>query len=405
MNLYAHQQRFLDRNKERSLLCWQTGSGKTIGALAWAQKYITILDERVLIICPKALKANWYRNCAEHIKAGFLILTKEEFRSKAATLPEFSIVIVDEAHMFAGMKSQMSKSLSKYFKKYNTRYRLLLTATPYTSSPWSIYMLARLLGYDWSYAGFKDKFFVDRYFGQRLTSVPRHGITNDVAQMVAMIGDVVSMDECVDVPPQIHEVEYFALTPEQIKIKKGITEIMPIVKFTKYSCIENGVLMGDEYNENKIFDTNKTERLKMICNDSKKVAVVCRYNLQIDALYQELTADGHKVFIIRGDVKDRDAVVQEVEKTDECVVLIQADCAEGYQLPSISVIVFMSMSYSLVKYTQMLGRFLRIDKLEQGRNVFTYLLTEEDSIDKAVYDSIMSKQDFSIAIYASKDMV
>jgi len=78
--------------------------------------------------------------------------------------------------------------------------------------------------------------------------------------------------------------------------------------------------------------------------------------------------------------------------------LIQADCAEGYQLPSFGLCVFASQSYSYTKWEQICGRFLRMDK--PSRTTFLYLLTEGDSIDQAVYDAVKKKEDFKIELYA-----
>ena len=78
-------------------------------------------------------------------------------------------------------------------------------------------------------------------------------------------------------------------------------------------------------------------------------------------------------------------------------MLIQADCAEGYQLPSFGVCVFVSMSYSYVKWVQLCGRFLRMDK--PSRTTFIYLLTEGESIDQAVFDSVKNKKNFQIELY------
>ena len=126
------------------------------------------------------------------------------------------------------------------------------------------------------------------------------------------------------------------------------------------------------------------------------MAIFCRYNLQIDSIKKTLeTIKDKKIFVIRGDVKNRDEVVQQVEAADDCVVLINASCSEGYELPSIGVILYASLSFSYKDYHQSKGRFLRINKLK--KNVYIHLISGE--IDEAVYASMMKKQDFSIEIY------
>jgi superfamily II DNA or RNA helicase len=157
-------------------------------------------------------------------------------------------------------------------------------------------------------------------------------------------------------------------------------------------------LIGDEFNENKTYESDKNERIIALCEENSKVAIICRYNTQIDYLAQILAK--YRPFIIRGDVKNRDKVCLEAEKAQKAIVLIQADSCLGYQLPSFELCVFVSMSYSYVNYEQMCGRFLRMDK--PSRTTFIYLLTEGNSVDQAVYDAVKAKEDFSIELYAKK---
>lgn len=55
------------------------------------------------------------------------------------------------------------------------------------------------------------------------------------------------------------------------------------------------------------------------------------------------------------------------------------------------------MSYSYVKYEQICGRFLRMDK--PSKTTFIYLLADGDSIDKAVLRSVKLKEDFNLQVY------
>lgn len=396
MKLYKHQKRFLKKNPDKTLLCWDTGTGKTRTAIEYAKQNFAT---QIIAVCPKALKENWMREIIKY-QGNYLnpwrIYSKEEFRRDWETTPKAEVLIIDEAHYFSGMKSQMSKSLRKYIKKHNIKYILLMTATPYMSTPWNIYVLARHLGHDWSYMKFRDKFFQDRYIGRRVVPEVKPGMQDEVAKLVARIGDVVRLDECADVPDQVFETELFQLTAQQDKAAKTLMETNPVVRYTKYHQIENGTLKGDEFTENSFFPSNKLERIKDIVEEHKKVAIICRYNLQIDLYEKELNFKGN-IFVIRGSVKDRDSVVQEIERSDSCIVLINAACSEGYELPSIGMIVFASMSFSYKDYKQMLGRFLRINALK--KNVYLHLVTDE-GVDVAVYGSIMKKQNFDVAIYS-----
>jgi superfamily II DNA or RNA helicase len=232
--------------------------------------------------------------------------------------------------------------------------------------------------------------------GNRFIPVAKKGSEARLAVAVKKFCSVVDMKECIDVPEQYHaEPEYFALTKEQEKAIENNYDPLPTVRYTKQHEIEQGILLPNEFSQLQTFPADKNDRILTLVEENPKIALVCRYNAQIDFL-KDMLKD-YDPLIIRGDVKDRHAVTVKAENSDRCVVLIQADCAEGYQLPSFSVCVFVSQSYSYVKFEQICGRFLRMDK--PSRTTFMYLLTSGDSIDKAVHVSILKKEDFNLQVY------
>lgn len=400
MTYYSHQQKLLDLNPPKYLLAWGTGAGKTKVSIGLALKNC----DTCLVICPKALKENWVRETTG-LTMKFLVLTKEEFKKQAPTLPPFDGIIVDEAHYFAGFRnmrdqSQMHKTLFAYIKKWSIEYIWLLSATPYLSTPMNIYALARLLGKPWNYQKFKEHFFYEVTMGRRTVPMVRPNIEDDLKNCVLELGDTVSLDEVADVPDQIFETEFLALTDAQHKGIAGIMETNFIVRFTQQHQIENGALKDDGYRGDTFYENLKVDRVLALAEEHKKVAVFCRYNLQIEALKVVLEEKLKKpVYLITGAVQGRDAVVRAADAADECVVLINASCSEGYELPSIGVIIFASLSFSLKDYIQCQGRFLRINKLK--KNIFIHLVSGE--IDTAVYECIMKKQDFHLEIYAKEN--
>ncbi len=393
MQLYKHQKLFLQENPNKSALVWSCGTGKSRTAIEWL-----MIGSIGLIICPKSLKTNWKRE-ADMWGAKVVIYTKEEFRKEWKELSDYRQIIVDEIHngfLTPHFKSQMSKALRDYIKKHKVPRVLLLSATIYSSSPWNIYQLATLLGHKWNWQQFNFTFFNQIRMGNRLIPVAKKGVEPKLVELTKKIANVVDIHDCMDVPLQLHEEpEYFSLTREQEKAIEDNYGPVPIVRYTQQHEIENGILLGNEFREAKTYENDKIERIKAICEENKKVAIVCRYNAQIDTLADELRL--YNPYIIRGETKDRDTVTRKAESSEQCVVLIQADCAEGYELPSFPVCVFASMSYSYVKWEQICGRFLRMNK--PSRTTFMYLLTEGDSVDENVYNAMQNKQDFQINLY------
>lgn len=393
--LYPHQQRKLDRNTAQCLIPYGTGTGKTITALELAKKNEIVC----LIICPKALKKMWQENVDRYFER-HQILTKEEFKRDWKTLPAYTGLIVDEAHHFSGRSSDLSKSLEKYIKKHSPRFRWLLTATPYRSTPWNIQRLATFLGREMPYMAFMSKYFYEVQMGPRKVQMVRGDMEEEIAAWVRELADndVVAMGDVVEVPEQTFETKYVEMTHEQRVAIAALEDTTFISRFTHVHCIENGVLNTDGYSPTRNFACAKTSALMEIVGGSKKVAVFCRYNAQIEYYRNQLVKMGYagEIHTINGAVLDRHQVVGMIEKSPACVALIQASCSEGYELPSIGTIVFASLSWSYLDYIQAQGRFLRINKLKENRYIH---LVVKDGYDQDIYNSIMKKQDFDIAIY------
>jgi len=396
--LYAHQQKVVDQNLHKSILSHSTGTGKTRTALELAKKN----GVKALVVSPKALAPKWVRDI-EQWGASADVVTKEAFKRDYKTLPKYNAVIIDECHAggFANYKSQMHKATAAYLKVHNVEYRWLLSATPYCSTPFNIYSLLLLIGVKLEFWNFRNRFFVERYFGKRVVFVPREGIEDEVADLVRKYGSVVRLDDCVDLPEQRVAEEFFEITKEQQKHidELKLREQNPIVRFTKMHQIASGIEIGNEFSETKTISAQKNDYIVRLAEQNDKMIVFTRYNAHIDLLSKMLKDIPHE--IIRGDVKDRDAVIQKCEASKRMVVLINAACSMGYELPSFGLCVFASLSYSYTDFIQSQGRVLRINKLK--KNLYILLVTK-GSADVPVLESIRRKESFSEAIFARERM-
>jgi hypothetical protein len=108
-----------------------------------------------------------------------------------------------------------------------------------------------------------------------------------VAQLVDKLGSAVKLEDCFDVPEQIYQQEYFELTKEQKDAIAGLNDVVPIVVWTKTHQICGGSLKGDQYVPTKYFKSEKVERLLELIKEHPLMAVVCRYNAEIDYLYKK----------------------------------------------------------------------------------------------------------------------
>lgn len=397
VTLYNHQQKIVDAFPHKLLIAHGLGSGKTYTALALAKKS----SVPALIICPKMLKDKWIRD-AILWGVPVTVVTKEEFRRDYKKIPKHDAVIVDEAHnTFGSLQAQGHKALYAYLKIHAVEYIWLLTGTPYTSTPFSIYALARLLGHKWNWADFRNKYFRERYLGRRVIFEPRAGIEGEIAELVKEIGSVVRLDECIDVPEQTFAEETFPYTKEQLEALKFMQEkeSNPLTRFGKAHQIAQGILIGDEYTPSKTFRAIKNERILELAQENEKLIVFSRYNLHLELLADMLEEANIPHTIINGATQDREKAISAANSARRAVLLVQADCSEGWEAPAFSIVVHASHTFSFVKYSQSLGRVLRINAPKP--NYYLTLMTE-GSMDEPVMEAVRRKEDFHVAIFANK---
>ncbi len=397
-NLFEHQHALITQAPDRYLFAWGTGTGKSRTALELASLKT---HGPKLVICPKSLKENWRREilkwCGSDDK--WTIASKEEFRKYWNDLKKMECVIVDEAHYFAG-KSQMAKALHSYFKKYDVPFRYLLTATPFLSTPWNIYILGAHLGKLWNYRQWQFDYFQQVKFGARSVWIPKKNIERAMRSHIKEIGSTLTLQECFDVPEQVFETEYFELTTHQKRAVKNNYEPNFMTKYIKQHQIENGIKIGDGYVPDEVYETNKFERIWDLYQSNKKIAVFCKYNLQIDHLKTFLTGkeSNMQVYVLRGDTEDRQTVIDQANASDACVLIINTALSEGYELPTFDTVIYASLSYSFKDYQQSKGRVLRANALK--KNYYVHLISGD--IDKAVYESMMKKQDFDLQLFINE---
>lgn len=398
LKLYPHQLKIINETPAKHLLAWGTGTGKTATAIKWNDK----LGVVALVVCPKSLVDNWHReiNKWSDNPNNFHVLSKEQFKSKPIPVNVGSLII-DEAHHFSGHKSQLYKSAILFIKTANVANILLLTATPYRSTPFNIFALGNLLGKNWNWFKFNQTFFTMIKRGPRKWPILKKDINGVpvkefLGNLVKSLGSVVAMNEVVDVPEHVWIREDFTPNAEQKRACSELLDSTAIARLSKVFQILNGSLKSDGYSEDKYFKCEKFDRALELIEENDKIAVICRHTLELQR-FKDIVKD-RRVFILNGETPkdERDKLVQEFNNLEKCVALIQAKVCEGYGLHT-PVMMFYSMDWGLVEWTQMIGRAVRLDNL---KSVVYINLVYKGTVDEAVYDNVVvKKQEFQAAIY------
>src|SRR3990167_4143216 len=360
MNLYSHQQKIIQENKDKVGIFLGTGGGKTRVALALARG-------KTLVICPKTQyeDQNWQREAQKMgLKIDLTVISKEKFRSSWPLLPHFDTVIADECHVLAGVTaavrwrkgeqypkaSQLFEATQAYIKKNLPERLYLLTATP-AKSPMAVWALGKLLGKNWDWFKFRDKFYI------QLPSIGRN--------------------------------VYKARSDR--KTKETIGELVRGLGYTG----------GHEYVAPESFKNEKIERILQYAEEFDKILIFAKYLAQIEAIKKALEKAGKKVLILTGATKERGNLISSANSNEGCIVIAQSQISLGYELPSFPCVIYASMSWSQVDLIQSYGRVQRANALKH--NLYIYLIVHgKNSIDEAVFKTLMNKQDFHEKIYLHK---
>jgi len=412
--LYQHQKDLQALDPKKTGIFWGTGGSKTISTLLLA-------EGKTLVVCPKILRDDktWERNLEKlGKKLDITVVSKEDIRRDWEKYPHYDTVIVDETHTVASVSpsivyrkkiaypktSQMFDAVNGYIKKHNPSRLYLLTATP-TRSPFSVFAMATLLGKTWDFYQFRNIYYVPIKMGNREIWMPKKdNITKErLAKTVRSLGVVGQLSDWFDVPMQSYKTVYVGLTDKQkMRLQQIPLEYPePIVQCGKRHQIENGVLTGDRFNSAEYFDNEKIDKILDYALEFPKMVVFSKYLAQIEMIATALQKEGYKVLTLTGATKDRESVLQEANSSSECIIIISAQISEGYELPDFPVMVFASMTYSIVSRIQAEGRILRASNLK--KNLYITLVTRDkaDTVDEAVYKCIELKKDFSEAVYCN----
>ena len=328
------------------------------------------------------------------------VKSKEEFRKGWDSIERHGALIIDEIHHFSG-KSQMMKSLLAYIKKHNPSFVWGASATPYRSTPWNVYYLAQIMGYQWSWLKFRDAFFKPRYFGPRMVYVPKEDAKTQTRLVNALkkFSDVVSAEDAGLPPEDVFEEEYFELTYEQ---KQAIGELKkveanPVVRYGKEHQIAQGHLNGNEFEASVTFKSEKTARIVELAEEHRSLLIFAKYNGQIQEIAEVLRKKKHKVYVLTGATKNRQELIEKVAKEDHCILISNAALGEGWECPRFTKIIFASLPWGYAEWIQCLGRASRVNVPKRR----TYaVFTVKNSVDEAVKEALDRKKDFNIELYA-----
>lgn len=369
MKLRPHQQRILEENPKKALLCWEMRTGKSLPAKLWSEH--PVRNKNAIVVCLKSNKKDWVELCPDAT-----VYTKEEFKKHYKDIELPTALVVDEAHNFAAplfvakKRSQQAEAMYHFIKQNPDMDVLLLSATPLTNDPASIHTLLTYIGHyiDWK-QDFQKRFYTLEYrpFLPRPAYFPVSNWREQANELLVKYADIVSLKDCVDSLPPV--------TEEVIKIKTA-----PYA----YADDEEYHWTKDHLHEQSL----KHKTIKELGH--RKLILVCHYTDQIDDLKKKLEKD-RPTFVLDGRTKDQAAVIKEAQEAPDCYFIVQAKMGMGWDGYMFGAVVFVSMAHRVIDHTQMRGRLTSVDHPKPA--VYYYLIGGK--WDDTIYKSIKAGEDFN----------
>jgi SNF2 family DNA or RNA helicase len=444
VELYEHQlsavQKVLQDFQGRGILADEVGLGKTIEAGMITSEYIRRgLVKKFLILSPASLVKQWQ----EEFRSKFDLdvqthLDIEDWREHpyiVASLDTakgvkhrevlrecgFDLVVVDEAHK---LKNQRTRNW-KFVRELETRYLLLLTATPIQNSIEELYNLIYLVR-----PGLLStrKSFRAEFVQQRNRRVPRN-----VQRLRDLVGQVMVRSrrseaniafternvELIEVGLEgaegdlYHSLDmfirenythlpYFEKGLNRLTLmllERMVTSSPQALQGTIFRLLEKGNL-PPSFEEGLRRIHARAEALtvpakfravkEVVGRNKEKVLVYTQFRDTQAALADYLEAAGHEVFRFHGGlpVRAKDTVVKDFAKSDHGVLISTDAGAEGRNLQFCRVLINFDLPWNPMKVEQRIGR---VHRLGQTRDVDIVNLYYTGSIEEYVVRLLTEK--------------
>ena len=461
-NLWINQKEAIQFAMSRNavMLDMDMGTGKTRVAIEVALARSDV--HKILVVCPKAVIRVWRENllkfhnhenwvCWDDTKGTITNKTKslvywfEEYVPKindTETQPakqfviinydavwrtpigdflykkcRFDMVILDESHRAKAAGSKVSKYLSMLGK--SVKYRMCLSGTPLANSPLDVYGQYRFLDpfvfgtnyrlflQEYAVMGGPDLNFVVGFKNQRklkekFDSLAYHCKMSDIADRIKLpeVLPPTLIDVCL---PSRDRKTIKDLSKEfvaecgfgHVVVNNILVSILRMQQICSGFCFTKESVFDNE--EIQELNTSKEDSLFEILNDispEDSVVVFCKFRHDLEAINRASQKGGREYFELSGSSN----MLDQWKEHNGAVMGVQIQAgAEGVDMTKANHAIYFSLPHSLAMYEQSKARLYRPG---QTRPVsFTHLIVR-DTIDEAIYNSLVRKEDIIESIKA-----
>ncbi|MBX0312928.1 MAG: hypothetical protein JHC31_14390 [Sulfurihydrogenibium sp.] len=376
MKLFKHQEQAIKLYKEKDgllYLNWETGTGKTIGALAIANDNNY---KNILVVAPRSSHLSWQTENIHFPSLNLTVITYEAFRDKLEDFSKFDFVIFDEAHRLKNPSAKMTKKAISLAVSGELPPRILLSGTP-ADRYYEIYSQLKVLNpadimftkYFSSYTKFINYYYyINDYY--KPTYLKEREYERELKEWFLQYAHIVRKEDVVELPP---------LAEIPIRLKKTKTNDVDF-DFNVKGLYTVGHFIA-EYRKASM-SKDKLQWILDFIEDNPNTIVFSLFRDPVMELKKQL---GNKIYAITGEYKKEfdDAL----KKQDRPIITTYA-LKEGANLQKYSNVVYLSLPMSYRDYQQSLARTYRTG---QDKKVSIYKLYQQ-TIDYKVDNIIRNKE-------------
>ena len=417
---------------DRAFCLNSMGLGKTVTSL-WAYDYMKTNKQvkKVLIVCPlSTMERTWADEIFKtfpHLNATVLYGTRAKrkkllnedvdifiintdgiktIKDDLKTRSDIDLIIVDEIAMFRNQSTDRWKILNEICNKQTSRRVWGLTGMPTPNEPTDAWAQCRLV--------VPANENVPKYFG-KFRDMTMKQLTqfkwvakpnaNDVVMNSMQPAIRYALDDCIDLPEQIHLTKHSEMSPEQVvayrdmisKLKtefagEQILAVNEAVKVNKLVQIACGVAYNKNGEDIIIPAPERIQLLRETIEQSEgKVIIFVPLTGVLEMLQRELE-DLWTVSVVHGDIpkKERDEIFGNFQKHKDPHVLIAnpSTMSHGLTLTEATNIIWYAPIHSNDIYGQANARVRR-----PGQKKTTVIVHIEGSeVERRMYARLKSKE-------------
>lgn len=371
VKLFKHQEEAIRLYKEKNgklYLNWETGLGKTLGALAIANAHGY---KNLLVVAPKSSHLSWLTE-KEHFKDLRLeVITYEAFRDKYKNFSKYDFLIFDEAHRLKNPSAKLTKKAVEYAVDGRLPPRILLSGTP-ADRYYELYSQLKVLNPEDktfrlhfpTYTKFINFFYHLNEF-YKPESLRDKSYEKWLKEWFLEYAHIVKKEDVIELPPLL---EIPIRLPKQ-KIDVNIEDFSLYTVSTFITEFRKSV------------SKEKIEWVLDFLEDNPSTIVFSLFREPVEQIKAKLK---DKVYLITGQYrKDFDLALT---RQDRPIVSTYA-LKEGANLQKYNNIIYLAPPLSFRDYQQSLARVYRTG---QDKKVSIYKLLQ-NSIDYKVYNILSNK--------------